>query len=99
MGTATYDTYKDTCGICHYFQASRMDLFGDPKKVEAHVAGIVDRIRHSSPAEGQSRVYIHGEKEHEKREKALADGIWLDPATWKRLDDYADLFGIAHIEA
>ena len=98
MGTPTYDTYQETCGICHYFQASRMDLFGDPKKVEAHIASIVDRIRDSSPAEGQSRVYIHGEKEYEKRGKALSEGIWLDPATWKRLDDYADLFGIAHIE-
>lgn len=99
LGKPTYGTYTDTCGICHYFQATRMDLFGDAKKIEAHIADILTRIRESRPAENQTRVYIHGEKEHEKREKAIAEGIWLDPATWERLDSYAELFGIPRIEA
>jgi LDH2 family malate/lactate/ureidoglycolate dehydrogenase len=97
MGTAAFDTYKETCGICHYFQATRLDLFGDPGRLQAHIAGILDRLKNSRKAAGQERVYIHGEKEFERREKALKEGVWLDPATWKRLDDYADLFGLEHI--
>lgn len=97
MGTATFDTYRDSCGICHYFQATRMDLFGDPASIQSHIADIIDRIRKSPKAEGHDRIFIHGEKEHERREKSMKEGIWLDPATWKRLDDYADLFGIEHI--
>jgi LDH2 family malate/lactate/ureidoglycolate dehydrogenase len=97
LGTATFDTYKEVCGICHYFQATRLDLFGDPKRLQDHIAGILDRIRNSRKAEGQERIYIHGEKEFERREKSLKEGVWLDPATWKRLDDYADLFDLKHL--
>ena len=97
MGVPTYNTYQKVCDICHYFQATRMDLFGDAKEIQNHVAGIVDRIKNSPKAEGQERIYIHGEKEFERREKSLKEGIWLDPATWLRLDDYADRFGIEHI--
>jgi LDH2 family malate/lactate/ureidoglycolate dehydrogenase len=59
---------------------------------------MLDRIKNSQKAEGQERIYIHGEKEFERREKSLKEGVWLDPATWKRLDDYADLFGLEHAE-
>jgi LDH2 family malate/lactate/ureidoglycolate dehydrogenase len=94
LGTATYDTYQKSCGICHYFQAVRLDLFGDSGRIQTHIAGIIDRIKDSAKAQGQERIYIHGEKEYEKREKSLKEGIWLDPATWERLDEYARLFGI-----
>jgi LDH2 family malate/lactate/ureidoglycolate dehydrogenase len=94
LGTATYDTYQKSCGICHYFQAVRLDLFGDSERIQTHMASIVDRIKDSAKAQGQERLYIHGEKEYEKSEKSLKEGIWLDPATWERLDEYARLFGI-----
>ena len=97
MRVPTYNTYQKVCDICHYFQAPRMDLFGDAKEIQNHVAGIVYRIKNSPKAEGQERIYIHCEKEFERREKSLKEGIWLDPATWVRLDDYADRFGIEHI--
>lgn len=98
MGTASFDTYEDGCGICHCFQAMRMDLFGDAAAVQRHVAGILERIRSSPKADGQERIYIHGEKEFERRKKALQEGIWLDPATWERLDDYAEKFGVERLE-
>jgi len=94
LGTASYNTYEKTCGICHYFQATRLDLFGDAKNIQEHIAGIIDHIKNSPKAQGKERIYIHGEKEHERREKALKEGIWLDQATWARLDDYAKDFNI-----
>ena len=98
MGSPTYLAYGDTCGICHYFQATRMDIFGDADKIKAHIKSLLDRIKNSAPAVGHDRVYIHGEKEHEKREESMKNGIWLDPATWERLDEYANLYGIEHIK-
>ena len=98
MGFPTYQTYTEGCGICHYFQATRLDLFGDANQIQTHIAGILDRIKSSPKAAGQERIYIHGEKEYERRAKALQEGIWLDPATWTRLDEYADLFGIEHVK-
>jgi LDH2 family malate/lactate/ureidoglycolate dehydrogenase len=97
LGTASFDTYQGHCGICHYFQAARLDLFGDPERLQAHIAGILDRIKNSQKAEGQERIYIHGEKEFERREKSMKEGVWLDSATWQRLDEYADLFGLEHL--
>lgn len=98
LGTPTYNTYKETCGICHYFKATRLDLFGEASAISGHLASILDRLRTSAKATGQERIYIHGEKEHERRAISLADGIWLDPATWDRLDYFAELFGIDKIE-
>jgi LDH2 family malate/lactate/ureidoglycolate dehydrogenase len=97
LGTPGYNSYQKACDINHYFQATRMDLFGDAKQIQNHVASIIDRIKDSPKAEGQERIYIHGEKEFENREKSLKEGIWLDPATWQRLDEYADMFGMEHI--
>jgi LDH2 family malate/lactate/ureidoglycolate dehydrogenase len=98
LGVPSYETYGETCGVCHLFQVTRLDLFGEIRKIQDHLAAIIERIRSSSRAEGQERVYIHGEKEYERRRKSLAEGVWLDPATWRRLDEYADLFGLPHIE-
>ncbi|MDR1874867.1 MAG: Ldh family oxidoreductase [Synergistaceae bacterium] len=97
MGTATFDTYQDGCGICHCFQATRMDVFGDPGEIQSHMAEILERVRNSPRAAGQERIYIHGEKEYERREKSIKEGIWLDAATWRRLDEYAGLWGLARL--
>ncbi|HCL80154.1 MAG TPA: lactate dehydrogenase [Synergistaceae bacterium] len=98
LGTASFDTYEKSSGICHYFQATSLDLFGDRKRIEDHMASILDRITSSSRANGRERIYIHGEKEHERRKQSLKEGVYLDPATWERLDAYADRFGIERLE-
>jgi L-2-hydroxycarboxylate dehydrogenase (NAD+) len=51
-------------------------------------------VRESGKAKGQERIFIHGEKEAEKRAESMADGIMLDAATWKLFDDYAAKFGL-----
>lgn len=95
LGTPTFETYEEHSGICHYFQATRLDLFGDRGALEDHVEFILEKLRKSPRALGQDRIYIHGEKEHERRQKSMTEGIELDPATWKRLDHYAGIFGMA----
>ena len=98
LGAPTYDTYTDRCGICHYFQATRLDLFGNTEKIQNHVASILERVRTSPRAQGKDRIYIHGEKEFERRKKSLEEGVYLDPATWIRLDEFAAKFGLPRIE-
>lgn len=98
LGTPTFETYEEHSGICHYFQATRLDLFGDRGTLEDHVESILEKLRSSPKALGHDRIYIHGEKEHERRIKSMEEGVELDPATWKRLDHYADLFGMARLE-
>jgi L-2-hydroxycarboxylate dehydrogenase (NAD+) len=55
-------------------------------------------VRDSGKVKGHDRIYIHGEKEAEKRLESLAEGVPLDEATWKLLDDYAEQFGLEKLD-
>lgn len=95
MGAWSRDTFTGTgSGITHFFAAIRTDLFGDADAIAEHVESILQEVRDSKKAAGHERIYIHGEKEAEAREKNLAQGIALDDATMKLLDGYAQEFGL-----
>jgi LDH2 family malate/lactate/ureidoglycolate dehydrogenase len=96
MGASSLETYPKggTGNITHYFSASRMDLFGEPEKLKAHIGGILQNIRQSEKVSGQERIYIHGEKEAEARAAALKDGLFLDDATKAYLVTTANKFGV-----
>ena len=81
-------------GIAHFFGAIRLDLFGDAAQIKRHVASILDEVRNSNKAEGQDRIYIHGEKEAEARARAMKAGIDLDEKTCLLLEKYGKQFGI-----
>jgi LDH2 family malate/lactate/ureidoglycolate dehydrogenase len=63
-----------------------MDIFGDSAALKNHVRGIMQHIADGAKAEGQDRIYIHGEKEALARAKSMRDGITLDDATCKLLE-------------
>lgn len=95
MGTWSAHTFNDQ-GACitHFFGAFRLDLFGNGDSIAEHVGGILEEIRRGKRVEGQDRIYIHGEKETERRAKALAEGFELDDATETLLGTYAERYGL-----
>lgn len=96
LGRWSAETFSgEGSGITHFFAAFRLDLFGDAGAIKAHVADILAKVRTSPTAEGQERIYIHGEKESEARAKNLAAGIPLDEATAGLLEGYAETYGLA----
>ncbi len=98
MGTWSHDTFnKEGGGISQFFGAIRTDLFGEPHAIAAQVESILDQVRRSDKAAGADRIYIHGEKEMEKRAESMEEGITLDDATWKLFDDYAAKFGFEEL--
>lgn len=100
MGTWSLNTFKAPgSGITHFFAALRMDLFGPSEDVQAHVAAILDDIRNSERVEGEDRIYIHGEKENEKRACCMQRGVFIDEATRKLLAGYAERFGLTPLES
>jgi len=100
MGSWSRETFnKQGGGIGQFFAAIRTDLFGDPDAIAVHVESILQQVRQSAKASGHERIYIHGEKEAEKRVESLSDGIVLDDATWKMFDDYATKFGLEKLAA
>jgi L-2-hydroxycarboxylate dehydrogenase (NAD+) len=95
MGTWSRNTFSPAgAGITHFFGAIRTDLFGNFADIISHVESILQQVRDSGKVKGHDRIYIHGEKEAEKRMESLAEGVPLDEATWKLLDDYAEKFGL-----
>lgn len=81
-------------GTTHFFAAFRLDLFGNANDIKKHIDSILTDIQNSEKADGYDRIYIHGEKEWENRERAMKEGISLDPATCMLLQDFAQTFNI-----
>ena len=55
--------------------------------------GLQRMLKESGKAEGQQRIYIHGEKEYEETERRSRDGIPLDPKVVADLQAIADEVG------
>ena len=95
MGRWSLHTFEGKgSGICHFFAAIALSNFGEPAEIKRHIEGILAEVRASNKAEGQERIWIHGEKEAEAREKNLRDGIELDDATVALLYAYSKRFKI-----
>ena len=77
MGAWSRDTFVKNGGarVAHFFGAMRTDLFGKPSEIAAHVESILQGVRESAKAEGHDRIYIHGEKEIERRAKSMEEGV------------------------
>ncbi|MDR2349535.1 MAG: Ldh family oxidoreductase [Deltaproteobacteria bacterium] len=100
LGASSLATYPagGEGGITHFFSAMRLDLFGDPEKLKGHVGKILASVRESKKARGRERIWIHGEKEREAREKSLAEGVFVDEATRKTLLDLCGEFGVPPVK-
>lgn len=101
LGASSMNTFREGegAGITHFFGALRLDLFGEPGALRAHIAEILRGIRESEKAEGEERIYIHGEKEREAREKALKEGVPVDEATFALLTELSEKYGLGALPA
>jgi LDH2 family malate/lactate/ureidoglycolate dehydrogenase len=63
--------------VCHFFGAWQVAAFRPLAEFKADMDGMLRRLKSSRKAEGRSRIYVAGEKEHEETERRLRDGIPL----------------------
>ncbi len=63
--------------VGHFFAAIRLDAFRDPNDFKNDLEALFDQLKSAEKAEGQDRIYIHGEKEFELAEKYKKEGIPL----------------------
>jgi LDH2 family malate/lactate/ureidoglycolate dehydrogenase len=96
MGAWSRDTFVKNGGakVAQFFAAMRTDLFGKPEEIAAHVEEILEGVRNSAKSEGHDRIYIHGEKESERRARSLIEGVTIDDGEIKMLEDYAKKFNL-----
>jgi LDH2 family malate/lactate/ureidoglycolate dehydrogenase len=70
--------------VSHFFGALRVDYFRPVQEFKKDMDDLIRRLKNSAKAEGQTRIFIHGEKEFELEEKYRKEGI---PLYFKVYDD------------
>ena len=82
---------------CHFFMAMDYGLFGEKEELEARLSKYLEELRQSPKAEGADRIYTHGEKEFENRQKVISDGIPVNDKTYAEMQMIADYTGAADL--
>ena len=86
-GTTSNYIYKTPgrANIAHCFIALDHGMFGDKAKIEADLSKYLQEIRDSAKAEGEDRIFIHGEKEAEAHQRVLREGVYLNDKTYEEM--------------
>lgn len=71
--------------LCHFFMAIDYGMFGDKEHLEARLSKFLQELRDSDKAEGQNRIYTHGEKEFLFRETVIRDGVPVNEKTYSEM--------------
>lgn len=82
-------TVKGQADICHYFAAIDYGIFGDKALMKRNTSKYLQELRDSDKADGESRIYTHGEKELESMADKLKNGIPVNEKTRKEMQDIA----------
>jgi len=80
--------------VAHFFMALKIENFVDLDEFKDKMDNLIDKMKNSTKAEGQPRIYIHGEKEYEKYDKYKAEGIPLEDKVYDILKGYSVEFEI-----
>ena len=80
--------------VGHFLGALRVDYFRPVEEFKKEMDDLIRRLKNSAKAEGQSRIYIHGEKEFELEEKYRKEGIPLYYKVYEDLKAIASEVGV-----
>jgi L-2-hydroxycarboxylate dehydrogenase (NAD+) len=85
---------KNEVKLCTCFIAIDYEIFGDKSEIEDRLSVFLQQIRDSEKAEGQKRIYTHGEKEAEARQDRIKNGILVNDATLAEIQKLCCELGI-----
>ncbi len=92
--TSNYCMKNGKSGICHGFMAINPAFFGNAEDIKAHFSTYLQELRESPKADGQERIYTHGEKEIAAMEDRKANGIKVNENTVREMVDMANYLGM-----
>lgn len=81
-------------GICHGFFVMDPAVCGDPEAIKKHLSDYLQSLRESPKAEGQTRIYTHGEKEIFAMQDRLKNGISINVNTLAEMRDMGLYLGM-----
>lgn len=88
LGVTSNHTYSGgKGGICHGFIAIDPKIFGDPAEIKENFSVFLKELRESPLADGQERIYTHGEKEVFAYSDRMKNGIDVDINTVHEMID------------
>ena len=79
------------------FIAMDYGIFGNKEEMKAHMSTFLQEIRDSKKADGEERIYIHGEKEYDNHEKVLREGIPVNERTYSEMIKIGEYTGASHL--
>ena len=79
--TSNYCMVGGKGNICHGFMAINPAFFGDPAAIKEHFSKYLQELRDAPKADGQPRIYTHGEKEVEAVAERQTNGIPVNDNT------------------
>jgi LDH2 family malate/lactate/ureidoglycolate dehydrogenase len=82
--------------IGHFFGAWRVDAFRPVEDFKAEMDDLQRRLKNAPKAEGQNRIFIHGEKEYEEAKRNARNGVQLNAKVVADLHAIGEELGIAH---
>ncbi|MBE6564999.1 MAG: Ldh family oxidoreductase [Ruminococcaceae bacterium] len=95
LSNTSAHTYEGGKGkISHSFIAIDPSIFGDPAEIKAHLSNYLEELRNSPKAEGETRIYTHGEKEIFAMADRMENGINVNVKTVKEMKELAVYLGM-----
>ena len=81
-------------GTCHGFMVIDPAVFGDADGMKKRFSAFLQELRSAPRAEGQPRIYTHGEKEIEAYADRMKNGIDVHIHTVSEMRDLCDYLGM-----
>lgn len=99
LGTTSNHTYENgKCKVCHGFVAIDPNIFGAADEIKAHLSNFLTELRESPKADGQERIYTHGEKEVLAYQDRLENGFDVNINTVVEMKNLCDYLGMDYKE-
>lgn len=81
-------------GTCHGFMAINPDIFGDAEGMKERFSTFLQELRDAPKADGQPRIYTHGEKEILAYADRMKNGINVNINTVAEMKNLCDYLGM-----
>jgi L-2-hydroxycarboxylate dehydrogenase (NAD+) len=80
----------------HFFGAIKIEAFRPIDEFKRDMDDMIRKLKESPKAEGENRIFIHGEKEYEMEDKRKSEGIPLHPKVADNLKEIGEELGVEY---
>lgn len=85
-------------GTCHGFMVINPEIFGNAAEIKEHFSNFLKELREAPKAEGEERIYTHGEKEILAYSDRMENGIPVNINTVYEMKEICDYLGMDSVK-